>query len=144
MYTCQPSEVITQNYIVLCIYTCSPYTHTDIQECSTEMEINIQSLTPLDNDIVLYTLPVVRGFETPVEICIDGQYESVCDIGWDLADALAVCREIYHNASKKPFYRLAPSFCTTIIPIVVVPIIKSCRATVWLGSTHFEICIENF
>ena len=29
----------------------------------------------------------------PVEFCVNGQYESVCDIGWDELDAQAVCRE---------------------------------------------------
>ena len=38
----------------------------------------------------------------PIEICVDGQYESLCDIGWDEVDAQAFCRQqVRFDAGKQ-------------------------------------------
>lgn len=41
------------------------------------------------------------SLEGTFEVCVNGQYGSVCDIGWDEQDALAICRsEIGSNVGK--------------------------------------------
>ena len=30
----------------------------------------------------------------PIEICVDGRYETLCDIGWDELDAQALCYQL--------------------------------------------------
>ena len=56
-------------------------------ECNNEGGIN-QSLIHYGSSDLYLTL------EGPVEVCIDGQYESLCDIGWDEADAQALCHSV--------------------------------------------------
>ena len=79
--------------------------YTDFQECFSEGAVNTAAFN--------YNYDGALGsFEGPVEICVDGQYESVCDIGWDLTDALAVCRyQYYLNVGKKPY----PYQCAIIL-----------------------------
>ena len=36
-----------------------------------------------------------QAYEGPVEICVNSEYESVCDIGWDQSDAQVVCRQLF-------------------------------------------------
>ena len=65
-----------------------PTTH---RECYTEGSVN-PSL--LDYDYGLQDS--VMG---PIEICVDGQYESLCDIGWDELGAQALCRRQFGGYS---------------------------------------------
>ena len=39
-----------------------------------------------------YDYGLLTSVEGPIEICVDGQYESLCDLGWDENDAKALCR----------------------------------------------------
>ena len=60
----------------------------DNRECFTDGEFN--------SGILTYNYDgLVSSLEGPIEICVDGRYESVCDIGWDEVDALAFCRYQY-------------------------------------------------
>lgn len=44
---------------------------------------------------------LLLSLEGTFEVCVNGQYGSVCDIGWDEQDALAICRdEIGSNVGK--------------------------------------------
>ena len=41
------------------------------------------------------------------EVCTGDRYASVCDIGWDDADATVVCYELgYYDASKEQLYTI--------------------------------------
>ena len=42
--------------------------------------------------------------EGPIEICVSGRYESVCDIGWDKVDAQALCRQLFGNSNGMQIY----------------------------------------
>ena len=57
-------------------------------ECFLEGEINqrVLNLTYSDSSI---------SAEGPLEVCINGEYESICDIGWDRVDAQAACRYLF-------------------------------------------------
>ena len=44
-----------------------------------------------------------QTYEGPVEVCVNGEYESVCDIGWDEADAQATCRQLFGYTCKFNF-----------------------------------------
>ena len=57
---------------------------TTRRECYSEGSINPNLL---DYDYGLLTSVV-----GPIEICVDGRYESLCDIGWDELHAQALCR----------------------------------------------------
>ena len=67
--------------IIIYIYIGEPIT----PECFSEGSVN-PSL--LDYDYGLLT-----SVEGPIEICVDGQYESLCDLGWDENDAKALCHQ---------------------------------------------------
>ena len=65
-------------------------------ECYSEGRVN---LGPLDYDFSGLLSSVVG----PIEICVDGQYLSLCDIGWDEANAQALCRQrLGYNVGKQP------------------------------------------
>ena len=55
------------------------------RECYSEGSVN-PSLLDYDYGLLL-------RFEGPIEICVNGQYESLCDLGWDEVDAKALCRQ---------------------------------------------------
>ena len=57
----------------------------DVPVCFSDGEVNSGPF------IYSYNGPLT-SFEGPVEICVNGLYESVCDIGWDEVDAQALCR----------------------------------------------------
>ena len=57
----------------------------DVRVCFSDREVNSGPFNySYDGSLT--------SFEGPVEICVNGQYESVCDIGWDKVDAQALCR----------------------------------------------------
>ena len=57
-----------------------------IPECHVEGSVNLRILRSVFGDIQFNVVG-------PIEICVNGQYETLCDIGWDELDAQAVCRE---------------------------------------------------
>ena len=57
---------------------------TTRRECYSEGSVNPSLLD--------YNYGLLISVVGPIEICIDGQYESLCDIGWDELDAQALCR----------------------------------------------------
>ena len=57
---------------------------TTRRECYSEGSVNPSLLD--------YDFRLLISVVGPIEICVDGQYESLCDIGWDELDAQALCR----------------------------------------------------
>ena len=53
------------------------------------------------------TYRTTQGFysiiEANIEVCIDGAYVAVCDLGWDDNDAQLACNVLGYN---EPFYRM--------------------------------------
>jgi hypothetical protein len=43
----------------------------------------------------------LRSFQGTFEICIEGLYGSVCDIGWTQSAAQTLCRDLYGSESSK-------------------------------------------
>ena len=39
-------------------------------------------------------------FEGHVEMCDEGEWKSVCDVGWDKEEANVVCRQLGYNDSQ--------------------------------------------
>ena len=56
-------------------------------ECYSEAGVNYDLL---DYD---YSGILSRA-EGPIEIYVDGQYQSLCNVGWDVIDARALCRQL--------------------------------------------------
>ena len=67
------------------------------RECYSEGSVN-PSLLDYDYDGLMYSV------EGPIEICIDGQYESLCDLGWDEVDAKALCRQLIGSSNGMQLY----------------------------------------
>ena len=57
---------------------------TTRRECYTEGSVNPNLLD--------YDYGLQASVMGSIEICVDGRYESLCDIGWDELDAQALCR----------------------------------------------------
>ena len=89
---------------------------TDFSECFYEGSINYQVISNVSFDGLLYT------YEGPVEICVNGQYESVCDIGWDQVDAKIVCRSLFSLVGKKynNICPIATCMYNTILPTKLI------------------------
>ena len=68
------------------------------RECYSEGSIN-PSLLDYDYGLLLRV-------EGPIEICVDGQYESLCDLGWDEVDAKALCRRQIGSNNGVQLYKM--------------------------------------
>ena len=59
-----------------------------------ENEMRLQNrTTTYDGNLRIYT--------GRVEVCINGIYHSICNIGWDNHDAQVVCNQIYSSRYSK-------------------------------------------
>ena len=64
------------------------------RECDSEGSVNPSLLD--------YDYGLLASVVGPIEICVNGRYESLCDIGWDEFDAQALCRrEIGGNSGMQ-------------------------------------------
>ena len=55
------------------------------------------------NETYLTSRGVYQVYEANIEVCIDGTYVAVCDLGWDDTDAQLACNALGYS---KPFYRM--------------------------------------
>ena len=69
---------------VVCTLTCAEF---DVRAGNTTLE---------------YTQDGSPAYETYVEVCINGTYVAICDLGWDDTDAQLFCNEI---GRSEPEYR---------------------------------------
>lgn len=69
-------------------------------ECA---EINVCIITGEcdDNDVRL--IAGVAPNDGRVEICFNGLWNQICDIGWDVREAVVVCRQLGHDGCKSQF-----------------------------------------
>ena len=98
-------------------------------ECYNEGDIN--------NAILDYDYSgILNRVEGPIETCVNGQYESLCDIGWDEVDAQAICRQLVgsdNGMHMSIIEMLLIFFCP----------LHSGRTTIWLGISSKTICIKD-
>ena len=63
--------------------------------------------SPFDVRARNHTYRITQGLyiiiEANIEVCIDGAYVAVCDLGWDDNDAQLACNALGYN---EPFYRM--------------------------------------
>ena len=53
------------------------------------------------------TFPVYTVISGNLEICLNGTYVAICDVGWDDEDAQNACNNFGYN---EPFYRMLCSY----------------------------------
>lgn len=76
----------------------------------TITEVRVTPLPPscLEFDLQLvnltttYTQGLYLVIEGNIEVCINGTYVAVCDLGWDHAEAQLACNAVGYT---EPFYR---------------------------------------
>ena len=62
----------------------------------------------------------LRTYTGRVEVCVDGRYQSICDIGWNNHNAQVVCNQRYGSRYSKSM-ALSLSCCyITLIPATIV------------------------
>ena len=64
---------------------------TTRRECYTEGLVN--------SNLLDYDYGLQDSVMGPIEICVDGLYESLCDIGWDQLGAQALCNQQFGGNS---------------------------------------------
>jgi hypothetical protein len=70
---------------------------TTPRECYSEGSVNPSLLD--------YDYGILTSVVGPIEICVNGRYESLCDIGWDQLDAEALCRRRIGSNSGTQLFR---------------------------------------
>ena len=55
------------------------------------------------NESILTTNSLYQTYEANLEVCLNGTYVAICDLGWDDADAQLACNALGYN---EPYYRM--------------------------------------